>query len=43
MLSHIIKLQAVVKIVTNETKKCSIWWQNKALRCTMPSIRTSWL
>jgi hypothetical protein len=24
MLSHIIKLQAVVKIVTNETKKCSI-------------------
>jgi hypothetical protein len=43
MLNHIIRLQAVVEIITNEIARALNLLANKALRCAMPSIRTTWL
>jgi hypothetical protein len=43
MFNCIIRLQAIVKIITNETARALNLLANKALRCAMPSIRTAWL
>jgi hypothetical protein len=41
MLNCIIRLQAVVEVITNETKGISICWQSKALKYAMLSIKTT--
>jgi hypothetical protein len=42
MLNHVINLQAIAEIITNETARVLSYWLSKILKCVIPSIRTFW-